>query len=345
MDPKRDERFYNSVLQRRSNSNESQSSKKRVVLTRIIKLSPSENHAVYKNLAEEMQNTGELHKSSFALKKAIIIDPSCDKTQMKSANTLFRLEKENQAYSHIKKALSLSPESQILHTFLIEKLEEKHRLEDLESFLKEIIDMIPNPKSIPLLYFNSAGALLNCGQSSQAVSMYRKAIESDLPMGYTEHYNYGTALYYQGLFDDAMLQFEHAKRHNPDDIYALNNIAHVHYCLGRVQKARKEFEFLVQNGLETYLTRSSFLLVLCHLDEDEKIINKYKKSLEPSIVLLNDELIKIYNDQAKITQKILERENIDEETRKFNNKKLVGINFLLSLIKGTSKASSLAQEL
>ncbi len=41
---------------------------------------------------------------------------------------------------------------------------------------------------------------------------------------------------------------------------------------------------------------------------------------------------KLYNDQLKITQTILERGDIDEETRKFNIKKIEAINFVLSYV-------------
>jgi len=71
-------------------------------------------------------------------------------------------------------------------------------------------------------------------------------------------------------------------------------------------------------------------LVLHHLDEDEKVINKYKDLLQPFLQSHSLVLPRLYNEELRITQMILQKDNIDEKTREFNTKKLKGINLVLS---------------
>lgn len=305
---------------------------RKILQSRILKLPlyDDDREFTYQAMGRELLESGEFQKSISTLKKVIIINPHNCEAQVHLAKALFKLEKEDEAFSSIKKALSLNPEYHTLHQLLIEKLEEKHRLKDLESLSKEIVEMIGNPESVPVFYFTNAMALLDCDKSAQALVTYRKGMESDPPMKCEDHFNYGLVLYYEGLFEDAIVQFEHAQSLRPDSSYTLNYIALQNYCLGRVQKAKEEYDYIMQNGKEMNLTQSNVLLVLAHLDEDDEAIHQYRDHLKPFITQEGSHLKKNYHEQLKITQKILEREDIDEKTREFNTKKLKAINFALS---------------
>ncbi len=325
-----DQLYYDSY--REFNSEVSLSPQRRVILTRILKLDASRPDFAYHVNGEELRGLGQFQKSIIAFKRATIIDPENYAAQENLTNTLFKLEKEDEAFYSIKKALSLDPASHRLHRFLIETLGNKHRLEDLESFLKEILDMTTDPKSIPIFYYASAQALFSYQKYPQALVMYKKAIENYLSMGYGEYIRYGITFYHKGLFEEAIIQFEHTLESVPNDKVALNHIAHVNYCLGKVEKAREEFEFIIDNGLETHVTYSHFLLVLYHLGEDEEIINQYKNRLEPSVFPCGIRVSGMYHDLLKVTQKALERDDVDENMKEFHRKKQEGINLVMSFL-------------
>ena len=158
-------------------------------------------------------------------------------------------------------------------------------------------------------------------------------------MTYGRHYDYGVALYYEGYFEEALFHFEHARNLNPESNHALNNIAHLNYCLGRVQKAREEYEYIIENKLQTTLTYANFLLVMYHLDTDEEGIEQYKGTLEPYILSNGSMLSKLLKEQLKITQVLLEKVDLDEKTREFNQKKIESINLVLSFINEKINAS------
>jgi len=285
-------------------------------------------------IGEEFLKSGQPQKSILPFKKATILNPYSFSAQSDLAEALLSLDKENEAFSSIKKGLSFNPSDLNLHKFLIRTLERKQRLEDIGSFSEEIADMIENPNSIPNFYFASAEALVHCEKFSQALLMYKKAfMENGPPVAYNQHYHYGLALYHEGRFEEALVQFGRVKELNPNVKQAWNSTAHINYCLGRVQKAKEEFEYIIQNGLEINSTHSNFLLVLLHLGESEEMINQSKERLGQLIASYRfSNFQSLYQKELKITKTILQRDDIDEKTREFNMKKLEGINFLLSFI-------------
>ncbi len=199
---------------------------RKVLRTRIIKFSFIKIEETYLHIGEELFYSGKYQKSITPLKRATIISPRETDAQILHAKAFFELQKENEAYSSIKTALSLSPQDDQVHQFLIETLEEQHRLEDLESFSKEIANMIKDPEEIPLFYFETAEALKRCGKHPQAFLNYEKAFESDSMKDY-HHYSYGLALHHQGLFEEAIVQFEQTRKLNPSNKLAFNGIAHL----------------------------------------------------------------------------------------------------------------------
>jgi len=119
---------------------------------------------------------------------------------------------------------------------------------------------------------------------------------------------------------------------NPQEKLAWNSVAHLNYCLGRVEKARKEFEYIIENELQNHVTYSNFLLVLHHLDQDEIEINKYQDILQRYAISYGKQLSNLYNEELRVTQTLLQKDDIDEKTREFNTKKLKGINLILSFL-------------
>jgi len=298
----------------------------------MIKLSLPNIHFTYATIGSELLGDGQFQKSILPLKKAIIINPGNSAAQNDLIKALFKLGKENEAFSYLKKGLSLNPELDTLHYLLITELKERDRLEDLEAFSKEVANMIVDPKSVPIFYFASAEALVRCDLFPQALGVYRKTVENHPPVRFDHHYHYGLTLYREGQLEEAIVQFEHARGLNSNSNHVWNSIAYLNYCLGRVQKAKEEFEYIIQNGMEINLTYPNFLLVLLHLDESEEVINQYKERLKQSTHSDGSGLPKLYDAELRTTQILLDRDDIDEKTREFNIQKLKNIKQVLSFL-------------
>ena len=301
--------------------------KRKVLQARILRLSSSESDSVYRKIGTELLQSGQLQKSIPWLKRAQIVRPHDTDVHIVLATAFFKLEKEDDAFSFIKKELS---EGTDLHQFLIETLEEKNKLQDLEAFSKEIVDMIEDPESIPYFYYYIAEALVRCNKYPEALANFQKAFENNTQMSQSQHEEYGLALYHEGLFEEALIQFEQIRTINPTDKAFFNNIAYLTYCAGKVEKALEGFEYIIENGLESTSTYANFILVLYHLDQDEEVISTYRDLLQPYVNSHGEDLRRRYNEVLRVTQAILQRDNIDEKTKEFNAKKLKGINLLLS---------------
>ena len=305
--------------------------KRKILQTRILKLSKFESESLYGQIGTELLESGKLQESLIFLKRATIVQPHGTVAWIDLATALFKLEKENEAFLYIKKALCLTHAAYSLHNFVIKTLEERDRLEDLENFYEETAKALTDAKSISVLYFNSAENLVGSKNYPLAIKMYKKAIEADsTKSGY--HYQYAKALYHEGIFEEAIVAFENVMKLYPTDKLACNNVAYLNYCVGRVEKAREKYEKIIEKGFEIYATYSNFILVLSHLGEDEEVIEKYKALFMPYIQSHGDLLRMIYKEAVRVTEALLQRDDIDEETREFNIKKLKGTNLIFPLL-------------
>ena len=255
-----------------------------------------------------LSRSEELPKSIFLLKKYIIIQPDNSKIQFELAKALLKLERDNECLDSLKKALAFSPEAGPLHRTLIETLEKNNRLEELEEFTKEIANMIAEPADIQSFFIVNAEILIESNKFPQALVSFQKAIENNPIMDDYYHFHYGLALYHEGLFEEAIVQFEHAWRLNPTENMAFNNIAHLNYCLGKIEKALEGFEEIIKNELEVHYTFSNYMLVLYHLDKEEEEINKCKDLLKLYLQTQRKALLSIYKEELRITQMILQKD-------------------------------------
>ena len=267
--------------------------------------------------------------------------------QKDSAKALFELGKNDEAFALIKKDLSRNPHDKDLHRLLIDKLEESNRLEDLESFYKEVTQMIDDPGAVSCFYSTNAEVLLDKKMFPQALLAYAKAMKGDSAMGYDLCCRYAEVLQHEGRYEEALVQFEKIKN-GPSlneggfPIWAMyfegrarSGVAFMNYCLGRVQQAKEEFEYLLANRerFNTNLPKARYLLVLYHLDADEEVMKHYKKHEFGRFLSDWEEWIRFYEQELKITQKILGRGDIDENMRKFNAKKLEALIALLPFLR------------
>ena len=307
---------------------------RKILHTRILKLSTWRIGSSTASIGTISSESGQHQKALLQLKKAIIINPNNYYTQISCAKVLFKLEKENEAFSHLKKALCLDPISSYGHQTVIRRFQERGSLEDLESFYQDVANQAANTNFInfPEALYSGCGQALTClNEYPKALDMFKKAFETG-KMDSHSHSNYAVALYRRGLFEEAMVHFEHAREQAPGERYAINNIAYMNYCLGKLQKACEEFEEIIANGWLTPGTYSNFILVLFHMDKGEEMIGRYRDLLQQNIGENVETLQRMYEEALRITQVILERDEIDEETREFNTKKIEGLNLVLSFI-------------
>ena len=330
MDDFRDYRVYDNQYEQLI-PDEHSLQKRKIIHTRLLKLPLFGGKRFYEKIGAELLESGEFQESLIPLKRATIINPHGSKAWVDLATAFLNLEKENEAFSSIEKALCISPSAPRLHNFVIKVFDERNRLGDLGFFYQEVEKVLTDKKSIPVLYYESAETLVSCNKYSQAFEMYQKAIEAD-SMKSDYHYQYGMALYHEGVFEEAIVQFEHVMRLDPTNKLACNNIAYFHYCVGRVEKAREKYEDIIEKGFDMYATYSNFIVVLSHLEEDEEVIEKYKALFMPHIQSDGHLLRMIYKEALRITEVLLQKDDIDEETREFNTKKLQGTNLILSLL-------------
>ena len=312
--------------------NRFEANERKVYQTRMLKLCPNQYSSVYGQLRMALLDLGQSQKAIIYIKKAISIRPQRSEITLSLAKALWNLQKDNECFSCLKEALSFSPTSWDLHSFLIKTLEQQDKFEEIESFYQDIVNQLTDPKDLPLFYYESALVLEHYNKYSHALRSFKKVIESGIQQDHYFHYQYAMALHHEGEFEEAIVQFEHTWRLSPDDKLARNQIAYLHYCLGRVKKALEGLEKIVENGLGMYATYSHFLLILYHLDEDEKVIDKYKSLVKPYIRTDSLKLRNLYKEEVRLTERILDRNDIDEETRRFNEKKLEGLEMALSLI-------------
>jgi len=281
-----------------------------------------------------LQSSQEFQKSLFPLKKTLIINPRNPSTHILLINSLLTLGKENECFSSIKKALSISPEELELRKLALLALGKLNRFEDLLSLYQETAEMMKNKEAVLHLYFHSAEILGTLKMIPQELEQYRKAFGTGA-MNSEHHLKYAHVLIREGLPEEAIVQFEHIWKLDPTNRIAINNIASLHYELGRAEKAFEAFEYIMNNGLETNMTYLHFILVLYHLGKDE-IIKFYK-----------DRLLHYFQGNKKVMQQFSQVElreteeklegDLDEEAIEFHTKKLKALKRVLSLLPKSSQ--------
>jgi len=143
------------------------------------------------------------------------------------------------------------------------------------------------------------------------------------------------ALYHERLLKEALIQFEHCHQIDPKDKNSINNIAFINYSLGNVHISLENFEYILNNNLETHFTYSNLIVIHFHLhgkDNDNEEINRHKLSLKPFLISHGPQLRKMYKTELEFAELELQNDP-DEPTRKFVAQKIKSLNFILSVIR------------
>mgnify|MGYP003577650110 CR=1 FL=1 len=325
MDKNKDLKIY-SDLDRRLRFQDSSPEEIKLVHSRILKFSKTRVDVSYTIIGKLLHGSGEFQKSLLPLKKATIINPENAIAQICLANSFLNLRKEDKCFFTIKKALSVSPRESPLHSLILKILKDRNQFQDLSVFYQETASMMKNKRNIIDLYFRSAEILENIKMVPQALEQYKKANETNA-MRFDHYVQYGNVLVRHGLCEEAIVQFEHVLKLNPMNELAMNNIASLHYELGRIEKAFEVLEEIIKNCLQTNMTYLNLLLVLECLNKDEEVIKKYKDRAQHYIQRNREEMQLQYKVELMRTEGKLES-GIDEKAREFYVKKLKALNVI-----------------
>jgi serine/threonine-protein kinase len=127
------------------------------------------------------------------------------------------------------RAVALNPDIAIGHSALGNALFEGGKRVEASVEFERAKDL--DPKSVPA-YVGLARIAAGAGDTSGAEALYQKLIET-VPEAWTAHLNYGTFLYGNQRYDNAIVAWERARHLTPDNVRILRNEAAAYHMLGR----------------------------------------------------------------------------------------------------------------
>lgn len=149
MNKKLDERIYYEVDSQSSNEL-NRLPQRKVLHSRILKLSGQNQ---YKVMGIALFESGQVQASLIPLKRATVIRPQDVEAQIHLAQAFIKLEKENEAFLCLQKALCSSPNNFQLHAAVIRTLYGQGKLEKLGGFYEETAKMLIDKRFLPGLYY------------------------------------------------------------------------------------------------------------------------------------------------------------------------------------------------
>ncbi len=189
---------------------------------RSLKASPTAE--IYNLLGMTLLFSNEFSKSVKTLQKLIILDPKLTEPRINLAKAFFELEKDSEAIKALKDLLKISPSSYDLHKDLINALIGCHRLEKLQEIYKETVKDLPPDTNIANLYSTAADVLYDKDMLPHAAECFEKVVEI-FPENERFHFRYGELLQEQGLYEEALKEFEKTVELDPTCSEAWNWIA------------------------------------------------------------------------------------------------------------------------
>jgi len=305
---------------------------KEVSFTRALKLDLDQikTRNVYKSWGDLYEDLHDHPKSLLKFKRVLVIDPNSDQIANQIASSLEKLNMPEEALVYSFKALKITPTSYGAHKNVLQRLKRLNKFEELESQSEEFLNKNPTIRNNSTFHYIQAEMLTRENEYLLALPSYRKAIEIS-PYSASFHFQYGMALYHETFYQEALREFDKVIELDPFHHIAYNNSAFMKYNLGNVSEAISDLESVIENNREIYATYSNMILCKYHLNPNEEVIQPYIEKLRLDIASNGENLKKIYNQDLQLAEKKL-TENLDEETKEFNLRRLSGVKFVLSLI-------------
>ncbi|ABW68223.1 tetratricopeptide repeat protein [Desulfosudis oleivorans] len=179
------------------------------------------------NLGVLYQHTGKTQKAVQCFENVIKLNPGFAPGYLNMGKVLLDMDRPDQAEPFFQKALTLAPETEAVHYNLGLV---RFRQTDLAAAWRHVnsaLDLNPGYD----LALNLAGSLhMACGNTGQAVALYRKAL-AITPLSAETFNNLGIALHRQGDSGQAMTFFRRALERNPGFADAASNLEKIEAAL------------------------------------------------------------------------------------------------------------------
>ena len=302
----------------------------KVLLSRSIKLSSDRTREAYRTWGNLYADFNDHPKSLVKLKRALAIKPNSSRIIQEVADVLNILKRHEEALVHHKKALELTTDRISVHSQFLKTIQLLEKFEDFESYYEEFLNHHPAQRTNSNFYYAKAEALVGLQKHDLSLKNYKKALEIN-PDDFNTAFQYGMALYHEGFMKEALQAFERVVVLEPTNKHAYNNVAFLNYNLGHIHEAIAALEYIVENDLEIYATYSNLILMNYHVHQNQEAIMHFYEKLKAYIASDYDILKQIYNEDLRLTELKL-TEDLDEETKDFNLKKLSGLKLVISLI-------------
>jgi tetratricopeptide (TPR) repeat protein len=191
------------------------------------------------------------------------------------ALALIALDHHEEAITHYRKAVAISPGSAEVHNNLGDALQTLERSEQAIAHFQQALEIRP---AFPEAHYNLANALRALDRSEEAISHYRKAIEIR-PAYAKAHNNLGITLHTLGRFDIAIIHFEQALTLKPDYPQAHYNLGNALQALDRLEEAITHYSNALIISPEYEEVHNSLGRVLHMLGRPEQAIACFQKAL------------------------------------------------------------------
>jgi tetratricopeptide (TPR) repeat protein len=138
---------------------------------------------------------------------------------------------------------------------------------------------------------NLGNALCNQGQTDEAISQFQKAIrlKPDFAMA---HYNFGVALFNKGQINEAISQFQEAIRLKPDYAEAHNNLGTALFNKGQTDEEISQYQEAIRLKPDYAEAHNNLGLALEKKGRIDEAISQYQEAirLKPDYVAAHDNL-------------------------------------------------------
>lgn len=185
----------------------------------LIKILPAStvNSNQYFDLGNYYSQRGQFGKAVEYYRKALLITPHSDIVNNNLATALKDQGLLDEAMVYYEKALQINPDYVPAYGNLGNALRDRGRLDDAEACYRKALQI--NPDYSPA-YGNLGNVLRDEGRLDDAEACYRKAIELS-PTFVEAYYNLGTLLREQNRIEEAASVYDRVIEFSPDNIRAL----------------------------------------------------------------------------------------------------------------------------
>lgn len=202
------------------------------------------------------------------------IDASIALVQTQQADTLYELNRYDEALMDYTQAVHLDPDYALAYRGMGETLYKLGRYKEALAAYEQALQLDPNDVST---YRNEGAALYKLGRYEEALAAYEQILRLD-PKDSGANYNEGAVLYKLKRYVEALAAYNRMLFRNPNNASAYYNKGNVFYKLKRYEEALAAYEQALQldpNNSEAYQGKGQ---ILQHLKRSKEAQQAYQKA-------------------------------------------------------------------